>query len=88
MDAYVLPPPSRFRYLGMARASAFAGDTAKARRAYQGFFELWKDADSDVPVLKQAKTEYARLQWPGETPSQSERLRIPGESGATGGEAH
>jgi len=49
-------------HLGMARASALAGDTAKARRAYQDFFELWKDADSDVPVLKQAKAEYARLQ--------------------------
>jgi len=49
-------------YLGMARGFALAGETAKARRAYQDFFELWKNADSDVPVLKQAKAEYARLQ--------------------------
>ena len=49
-------------YLGIARGFALAGETAKARRAYQDFFELWKDADSDVTVLKQAKSEYARLQ--------------------------
>ncbi|MGA9509378.1 MAG: winged helix-turn-helix domain-containing protein [Candidatus Sulfotelmatobacter sp.] len=48
-------------YLGMARGFALVGDTANARRAYQDFFELWKDADSDVPALKQAKAEYARL---------------------------
>jgi len=38
------------------------GDTAKARTSYQDFFSLWKDADPDVPVLKQAKAEYAKLQ--------------------------
>jgi tetratricopeptide (TPR) repeat protein len=48
-------------YLGMARGFALAGETAKARRAYQDFLELWKNADSDVPALKQAKAEYARL---------------------------
>jgi hypothetical protein len=48
-------------YLGMARASAFSGNTAKARKAFQDFFELWKDADADLPVLKQAKAEFARL---------------------------
>ena len=48
-------------YLGMARSSALAGDTAKAKKAFQDFFELWKDADPDLPVLKQAKAEYARL---------------------------
>jgi tetratricopeptide (TPR) repeat protein len=48
-------------YLGMARGSALAGDTAKARKAFQDFFELWKDADPDIPVLQQAKAEYARL---------------------------
>lgn len=47
-------------YLGIARSYAFAGDTARARRAYQEFFELWKDADSDIPILKQANAEYAR----------------------------
>ena len=34
---------------------------AKARKAYEDFFALWKDADSDIPILKQAKAEYARL---------------------------
>jgi len=38
-----------------------AGDTEKAKKAYQEFLTLWKDADSDVPVLKQAKAEFAKL---------------------------
>jgi hypothetical protein len=38
------------------------GDTAKSKAAYQDFLTLWKDADSDIPVLKQAKAEYAKLQ--------------------------
>jgi eukaryotic-like serine/threonine-protein kinase len=37
------------------------GDTTKAKKAYQDFFALWKDADPDIPVLKQAKAEYAKL---------------------------
>ena len=48
--------------LGLARAYATQGDTAKARAAYQDFLTLWKDADADIPVLKQAKAEYAKLQ--------------------------
>ena len=48
-------------YLGLARGSALAGDTAKARLAFQRFFELWKGADSDIPLLQQAKAEYAHL---------------------------
>jgi predicted Zn-dependent protease len=47
--------------LGLARAYAMQGDTAKARAAYQDFLTLWKDADLDVPVLKEAKAEYAKL---------------------------
>jgi tetratricopeptide (TPR) repeat protein len=47
--------------LGLARAAALAGDTALSRGAYQDFLALWKDADPDVPVLVQARTEYARL---------------------------
>jgi eukaryotic-like serine/threonine-protein kinase len=39
-----------------------ASDTAKARSAYQDFFALWKDADPDIPILKEAKAEYAELQ--------------------------
>jgi hypothetical protein len=37
-------------------------DNAKAKTAYQDFFSMWKDADPDVPVLKQARAEYAKLQ--------------------------
>jgi Tfp pilus assembly protein PilF/predicted Ser/Thr protein kinase len=48
--------------LGLARAYALQGDTAKAKTAYQDFLTLWKDADPDVPILKQAKAEYAKLQ--------------------------
>jgi serine/threonine protein kinase/predicted Zn-dependent protease len=47
--------------LGLARAYVLAGDTAKARTAYQDFLALWKDADPDVPILKEAKAEYAKL---------------------------
>jgi hypothetical protein len=48
--------------LGLARAYALQGDAAKARAAYQDFLTLWKDADPDVPILKEAKAEYAKLQ--------------------------
>ncbi|MGD0129280.1 MAG: winged helix-turn-helix domain-containing protein [Terriglobia bacterium] len=47
--------------LGLARAYAMQGDTAKAKAAYQDFLTLWKDADPDVPILKQAKAESASL---------------------------
>jgi tetratricopeptide (TPR) repeat protein len=47
--------------VGLARAYAMQGDSAKARAAYEDFFALWKDADGDVPVLVAAKAEYARL---------------------------
>jgi len=48
--------------LGIARAYALQGDTVKAKAAYQDFLTLWKDADPDIPILKQAKAEYAKLQ--------------------------
>jgi serine/threonine protein kinase/tetratricopeptide (TPR) repeat protein len=48
--------------LGLARAYALEGDTAKARTAYQDFFALWKDADPTIPILREAKAEYAKLQ--------------------------
>ncbi len=47
--------------LGLARSYTLQGDTARARAAYQEFLTLWKDADPDIPVLKQAKAEYAKL---------------------------
>jgi tetratricopeptide (TPR) repeat protein len=62
-------PGSAFGFLNTAlarlqlgRAKALAGDNAGARTAYQDFFALWKDADPEIPVLKQAKAEYAKLQ--------------------------
>ncbi len=48
--------------VGLARAYAMAGDRARSRVAYQDFFAVWKDADQDVPVLRQAKAEYGKLQ--------------------------
>jgi tetratricopeptide (TPR) repeat protein len=48
--------------VGLARAYAIQGDTVKARAAYEEFFSLWKDADPDIPILKQAKAEYSKLQ--------------------------
>jgi hypothetical protein len=48
--------------LGLARAYALQHDTAKARAAYQNFLTLWKDADPEIPILKEAKAEYAKLQ--------------------------
>jgi serine/threonine protein kinase/tetratricopeptide (TPR) repeat protein len=47
--------------LGLARGASLSGDAAKSRRAYQDFLALWKDADPDVPILKEAQQEYARL---------------------------
>jgi tetratricopeptide (TPR) repeat protein len=49
-------------HLQLGRTFALAGDKAKAKLAYGNFLTLWKDADSDIPILVQAKAEYARLQ--------------------------
>ena len=49
-------------HLGLARAYALQGEKAKSRTAYQDFLALWKDADPDIPILQQAKAEYAKLQ--------------------------
>jgi hypothetical protein len=46
----------------MAALTVFQGKTVKARVAYQDFLALWKDADQEIPILKQAKAEYAKLQ--------------------------
>jgi len=48
-------------HLGLGRAYALQGDTARARAAYQDFFGVWKDADADIPILVAAKAEYAKL---------------------------
>ena len=48
-------------HLGLARAGALSGDTARARQGYQDFLALWKDADADLPILLEAKKEYEQL---------------------------
>ncbi len=48
-------------HLGLARAYTLQGDTAKARAAYNDFLALWRDADPDIPILREAKAEYAKL---------------------------
>jgi eukaryotic-like serine/threonine-protein kinase len=60
---FMLTCPLRaLAHLGLARAYALQDRANNARSAYQDFFDLWKDADPDIPVLKQAKLEYAKLQ--------------------------
>jgi tetratricopeptide (TPR) repeat protein/class 3 adenylate cyclase len=54
-------PIGALAHLGLGRAYALSGDTVKAKTAYQDFLALWKDADADVPLLTQAKAEYAKL---------------------------
>jgi predicted Zn-dependent protease len=55
-------PLSALAHLQLGRAYALAGDRTKAQSAYQDFLTLWKDADPDIPILKQARAEYAKLQ--------------------------
>jgi predicted Zn-dependent protease len=55
-------PIGALAHLQLGRAYAMQGDTAKSRAAYQDFLTLWKDADPDIPILKEAKAEFARLQ--------------------------
>jgi eukaryotic-like serine/threonine-protein kinase len=49
-------------HLGLARARVLEGDISAARSAYQDFFAIWKDADPNIPIFKEAKAEYAKLQ--------------------------
>ena len=55
-------PIGALAHVGLARAYVLQGGTPEAHTAYQNFFALWKDADPDIPILKQAKAEYAKLQ--------------------------
>lgn len=55
-------PIGALAYLGLARAYALSGDKERARAAYHDFLALWKDADSDIPVFKQAKAELLKFQ--------------------------
>lgn len=59
--------------LGLARARAMAGDAAGSREAYEQFLAQWADADSDIPVLLEARREYARLKRPGAEPGATGR---------------
>ena len=55
-------PLGALAHLGLGRAYALAGDKVKARRAYQDFLALWRDADADIPILKQANADYKQLE--------------------------
>jgi DNA-binding winged helix-turn-helix (wHTH) protein/tetratricopeptide (TPR) repeat protein len=54
-------PVGALAHVQLGRAYALSGDKAKAKSAYQDFLTLWKDAEPDIPILKQAKSEYAKL---------------------------
>ena len=54
-------PIGALAHLQLGRAFVLSGDTIKAKAAYQDFLTLWKDADPDIPILRQAKAEYAKL---------------------------
>jgi serine/threonine protein kinase len=56
-----LSPLYPLAHLGLARSAVLQGDTTNARKSYQDFFALWKDADSDIPILIEAKREYEKL---------------------------
>src|SRR5437773_10598236 len=54
-------PIGALAHVQLGRAFALSGDKTKAKAAYDAFLALWKDADPDIPILKSAKAEYARL---------------------------
>ncbi len=60
-------PLGALAHLGRARAYALSGDTARANTSYQEFFRLWKGADSDLPILKQARAEFSKLDATGKS---------------------
>ncbi|MFZ0437810.1 MAG: hypothetical protein WAL76_06805, partial [Candidatus Sulfotelmatobacter sp.] len=55
-------PLGALAHLGLARAYKSSGDLQNSRQAYLDFLSLWKDSHPDIPILKQAKAEYAKLQ--------------------------
>ena len=55
-------PLGALAHLGQARAYAMSGDAARSKAAYQNFFTLWKDADPEIPILKQARAEFGKVQ--------------------------
>jgi eukaryotic-like serine/threonine-protein kinase len=60
-NSWPTEPSMTLAHLGLGRAHALAGNTAEARKDYQDFFALVKDADPDIPILREAKAEYAKL---------------------------
>ena len=59
---YPVSPLYPLAYLGLARTAVVKGDTAQARKSFQDFFTRWKDADSSIPILIEARKEYEKLQ--------------------------
>ena len=57
----LVDPMDAMAHLQLGRALALSGDTAKAKRAYDDLLTLWKNADANIPMVEQARTEYARL---------------------------
>ena len=57
----VLSPLWPLAHVALARTASLQGDTVKSRQAYERFFQLWKDADGDLPILIEAKKEYEQL---------------------------
>ena len=57
----IASPLYALSYLGLARSLAVTGNMSKSQKSYQDFFSLWKEADPDIPILKQAREEYAKL---------------------------
>ena len=56
-------PIAALAYLERGRAEVFSGDRVKGKNSYETFFQLWKSADPDVPILKDARAEYVKLNW-------------------------
>ncbi len=54
-------PIGALAHLQLGRALAIFGNTAEAKAEYENFFSLWKDADPGIPILREAKAEYAKL---------------------------
>ena len=61
-NVVVSDPIGALAHLQLGRALVLSGDKTKAKTAYQDFLTLWKEADPDIPILKQAQAEYAKLQ--------------------------
>ena len=67
-------PIGALAHLQLGRAFAMSGDKTKAKTAYQDFLNLWKDADPDIPILKEAKAEYAKRAL---SSALSRRVKVP-----------